>query len=159
VSNIVLAVRSGGRELVVKQAPPHLRVAAPWAAKRERALTEAALPLACRLTPDSALRVLDQPPASQGDPPAERAGRASAAPARSSRDTSFRSPRRWSATSGVSSPRAWTGSRRSSTSTRPGANGRAHSRPATARAAALARSGLEPAVTAIAGILAWDALD
>ena len=58
MSNIVLAVRSG-RELVVKQALPQLRVAAPWAAKRERALTEAAaLTLARRLTPDSAPRVL-----------------------------------------------------------------------------------------------------
>jgi len=60
VSNVVFAVRSGGRELVVKQALPSLRVAAPWAAKRERALTEAAaLSLAHRLTPDSVPRVFD----------------------------------------------------------------------------------------------------
>jgi aminoglycoside phosphotransferase (APT) family kinase protein len=60
VSNVVLAARSGGRELVVKQALPHLRVAEPWAAKRERALTEAAaLSLARGLTPDSVPRVLD----------------------------------------------------------------------------------------------------
>lgn len=60
VSNVVLAVRSGRRELVVKQALPQLRVAEPWPAKRERTLTEAAaLSLVRRLTPDSAPRVLD----------------------------------------------------------------------------------------------------
>lgn len=60
VSNIVLAARADGREVVVKQSLPRLRVAEEWLAKRERAITEAeALRLAARLTPGAVPEVLD----------------------------------------------------------------------------------------------------
>jgi 5-methylthioribose kinase len=63
VSNVVLAVRGGGRRVVVKQALPRLRVADDWPAKRERALTEAeALRLAAQIAPGSAPAVLDADP-------------------------------------------------------------------------------------------------
>ena len=42
ISNIVLAVQTGGHGYVVKQSLPRLRVAEEWLAKRERVLTEAA---------------------------------------------------------------------------------------------------------------------
>ncbi len=52
VSNVVLAVRLGDRQVVVKQSLPRLRVADEWLAKRERVLTEAAaLRWAGRVTP------------------------------------------------------------------------------------------------------------
>ena len=63
VSNVVLAVRSDGRDLVVKQSLPRLRVAQEWHAKRERVLTEArALTLAAELTPAHVPAVVDVDP-------------------------------------------------------------------------------------------------
>jgi aminoglycoside phosphotransferase (APT) family kinase protein len=63
VSNIVLAVTTAQRRVVLKQALPRLRVAREWLAKRERALAEArALALAVALAPGSSPRVLDVDP-------------------------------------------------------------------------------------------------
>jgi 5-methylthioribose kinase len=63
VSNVVLAVRTPERDLVVKQSLPQLRVAEEWLAKQERALTEAAaLQLAGQLTPGAAPAVFDVDP-------------------------------------------------------------------------------------------------
>jgi aminoglycoside phosphotransferase (APT) family kinase protein len=60
VSNVVLGVRIGDRDVVVKQALPRLRVTDEWTAKRERALNEAAaLELAGRIAPAAVPRVLD----------------------------------------------------------------------------------------------------
>ena len=60
VSSVVLAVRGGGLDVVVKQALPRLRVEEEWLARRERALTEAAaLRLAAGLRPGTVPRVLD----------------------------------------------------------------------------------------------------
>ena len=59
----MLAVRSDGRDLVVKQSLPRLRVAQEWRAKRERALTEArALELTARLTPGHIPALVDVDP-------------------------------------------------------------------------------------------------
>jgi tRNA A-37 threonylcarbamoyl transferase component Bud32 len=64
VSNIVLAVTSAQRRVVLKQALPRLRVASEWLAKRERALAEArALSIAMALAPGSSPAVLDVDPA------------------------------------------------------------------------------------------------
>jgi 5-methylthioribose kinase len=64
VSNVVLAVASGDRRLVLKQALPRLRVESEWLAKRERALAEGrALAIADRvLPPGSVPAVLDVDP-------------------------------------------------------------------------------------------------
>jgi 5-methylthioribose kinase len=63
VSNIVLAVSTKERELVVKQSLPRLRVAEEWLASQDRVLTEAtALELAARLTPGAVPHVLDCDP-------------------------------------------------------------------------------------------------
>jgi aminoglycoside phosphotransferase (APT) family kinase protein len=63
VSNLVLAVTTPGRRVVLKQALPRLRVADEWLAKRERALAEArALAIALRLAPGSVPRVIDVDP-------------------------------------------------------------------------------------------------
>jgi 5-methylthioribose kinase len=63
VSNIVLAVSTKDRALVVKQSLPRLRVAEEWLASRDRVLTEAtALELAARLTPGAVPLVLDCDP-------------------------------------------------------------------------------------------------
>jgi 5-methylthioribose kinase len=64
VSNVVLAVTSGDRRLVLKQALPRLRVESEWLAKRERALAEGrALAIAHRvLPPGSVPEVLDVDP-------------------------------------------------------------------------------------------------
>jgi aminoglycoside phosphotransferase (APT) family kinase protein len=63
VSNIVLAVTTAQRRVVLKQALPRLRVAREWLAKRERALAEArALALAVALAPGSSPGVLDVDP-------------------------------------------------------------------------------------------------
>ena len=60
VSNVVLAVRSGNRGIVVKQSLPALRVAEHWPAKRERVITEAAaLQWAYGVTPNAVPAVLD----------------------------------------------------------------------------------------------------
>jgi 5-methylthioribose kinase len=64
VSNVVLAVTSSGRRIVVKQALPQLRVAQEWLADPARARTEAAaLGLARSLTPTAVPEVLDVDPA------------------------------------------------------------------------------------------------
>lgn len=64
VSNVVLAVGAGDRQVVVKQALPRLRVAEEWLAKRERIVTEAAaLRWAGDVTPDLVPPVLDVDPA------------------------------------------------------------------------------------------------
>lgn len=61
VSNVVLAVRTPLRDLVVKQSLPRLRVADEWLAPQDRILTEAdALELAANLTPGSVPAVLDR---------------------------------------------------------------------------------------------------
>jgi tRNA A-37 threonylcarbamoyl transferase component Bud32 len=63
VSNVVLAVSTPWRTLVVKQALPKLRVADDWPAKRERAVTEAeALRWAEELAPGLVPEVLDVDP-------------------------------------------------------------------------------------------------
>jgi aminoglycoside phosphotransferase (APT) family kinase protein len=63
VSNVVLAVSTPVRTMVVKQALPKLRVADDWPAKRERAVTEAdALRVGGELTPSLVPRVLDVDP-------------------------------------------------------------------------------------------------
>lgn len=60
VSSVVIAISRQGRELVVKQALPRLRVAAEWTATRERAMVEAAaLELAAELGQVPAPRVID----------------------------------------------------------------------------------------------------
>jgi streptomycin 6-kinase len=60
VSNVVLAVTTDARRVVLKQALPRLRVASEWLAKRERALAEArGLEIAGSLAPGSSPRVLD----------------------------------------------------------------------------------------------------
>ncbi len=41
VSNVVLAVKSGDKDLVLKQALPQLKVAAVWKADQRRAIVEA----------------------------------------------------------------------------------------------------------------------
>jgi tRNA A-37 threonylcarbamoyl transferase component Bud32 len=64
VSNVVLAVTTDERRVVLKQALPRLRVASEWLAKRERALAEArGLEIAGSLAPGSSPRVLDVDPA------------------------------------------------------------------------------------------------
>lgn len=60
VSNVVLAVQSDDKRLVVKQSLPRLRVKDDWPAKRERVVTEAqALRLAGQITPGAVPEVLD----------------------------------------------------------------------------------------------------
>jgi tRNA A-37 threonylcarbamoyl transferase component Bud32 len=60
VSNVVLAVATDEKRVVLKQALPQLRVASEWLAKRERALAEArGLEIAGSLAPGSVPRVLD----------------------------------------------------------------------------------------------------
>ena len=61
VSNIVLAVRNGERDLVVKQALAKLRVEEEWYAPEERAMVEAAaLELAEGLTPGVVPHLVDR---------------------------------------------------------------------------------------------------
>lgn len=61
VSNVVLGVRGGAVDCVVKQSLGRLRVADEWYAPRERVLTEAtALQLAAELTPGCVPHVLDR---------------------------------------------------------------------------------------------------
>lgn len=63
VSNIVLQVRAGSVDVVVKQALPQLRVPERWAAKQERTVAEAAaLHVARELTPQSVPNVTDRDP-------------------------------------------------------------------------------------------------
>ena len=63
VSNLVVAVTTPERRVVLKQALPRLRVADEWLAKRERALAEArALEIARGLAPGSAPGVVDVDP-------------------------------------------------------------------------------------------------
>lgn len=60
VSNVVLAVSTQERRVIVKQALPQLRVAEEWFAKKERAITEArALRAVARLFPQSVPEVYD----------------------------------------------------------------------------------------------------
>ena len=64
VSNVVLAARTEGRAMVLKQSLPRLRVADEWLAKRERVLTEAAaLSWAGAVAPGAVPPVLDVDPA------------------------------------------------------------------------------------------------
>lgn len=64
VSNVVLAVDTDHRRLVVKQSLDRLRVADDWFAPRQRILNEAtALGVAATLTPDAVPAVLDVDPA------------------------------------------------------------------------------------------------
>ena len=59
VSNVVLAVDTGSRHLVVKQSLEQLRVASQWLAPRDRVITEAeGLRMAGRLTPGTVPAVL-----------------------------------------------------------------------------------------------------
>jgi 5-methylthioribose kinase len=63
ISGVVLAVRSEGKRLVVKQALSRFRVAEEWLVPRERALYEAqALELMSRLVPGSVPELLDVDP-------------------------------------------------------------------------------------------------
>lgn len=64
VSNVVLAARTEGRAMVLKQSLPRLRVADEWLVKRERVLTEAAaLSWAGMIVPGAVPPVLDADPA------------------------------------------------------------------------------------------------
>lgn len=64
VSNVVLAARTEGRTMVLKQSLPRLRVADEWLVKRERVLTEAAaLSWAGAVAPGAVPAVLDVDPA------------------------------------------------------------------------------------------------
>lgn len=64
ISNVVLAARTEGRAMVLKQSLPRLRVADEWLVKRERVLTEAAaLSWAGAVAPGAVPAVLDVDPA------------------------------------------------------------------------------------------------
>jgi len=63
ISCVVLAVRSGERRMVVKQALPRFRVADEWLVPTERAVTEArAIELMARLAPGSVPPLIDSDP-------------------------------------------------------------------------------------------------
>jgi len=60
VSNVVLAVKSGDKDLVLKQALPQLKVAAVWKADQRRAIVEAnGMKLLHSLTPESVPELID----------------------------------------------------------------------------------------------------
>ena len=63
VSNVVLAVKSGAKDLVLKQALPQLKVAAVWKADQRRAIVEAnGMKLLHSITPDSVPDLVDFDP-------------------------------------------------------------------------------------------------
>ena len=60
VSNVVLAVKAEGKEFVLKQALPELKVATKWVVEQRRALVEArALEVLHALTPPSVPKLID----------------------------------------------------------------------------------------------------
>lgn len=63
VSNVVLAVKSGDKDLVLKQALPQLKVAAVWKADQRRAIVEAnGMKLLHSITPESVPELIDFDP-------------------------------------------------------------------------------------------------
>ena len=63
VSNVVLAVKSGDKDLVLKQALPQLKVAAVWKADQRRAIVEAnGMRLLHSITPESVPELIDFDP-------------------------------------------------------------------------------------------------
>lgn len=63
VSNVVLGVKSDGKDLVLKQALPQLKVAAVWKADQRRAIVEAnGMKLLHSITPDSVPGLIDLDP-------------------------------------------------------------------------------------------------
>jgi 5-methylthioribose kinase len=63
VSNVVLAVRSGSKDLVLKQALPQLKVAAVWKADQRRAIVEAnGMKLLYSITPENVPELIDFDP-------------------------------------------------------------------------------------------------
>ena len=63
VSNVVLAVKAGDKDLVLKQALPQLKVAAVWKADQRRAIVEAnGMKLLHSITPDSVPELIDFDP-------------------------------------------------------------------------------------------------
>jgi 5-methylthioribose kinase len=63
VSNVVLAVKAGNKDLVLKQALPQLKVAAVWKADQRRAIVEAnGMKLLHSITPDSVPELIDFDP-------------------------------------------------------------------------------------------------
>ena len=63
VSNVVLAVKAGNKDLVLKQALPQLKVAAIWKADQRRAIVEAnGMKLLHSITPDSVPELIDFDP-------------------------------------------------------------------------------------------------
>ena len=63
VSNVVLAVKAGAKDLVLKQALPQLKVAAVWKADQRRAIVEAnGMKLLHSITPDSVPDLVDFDP-------------------------------------------------------------------------------------------------
>ena len=63
VSNVVLAVKSGDKDLVLKQALPQLKVAAVWKADQRRAIVEAnGMKLLHSITPGSVPELIDFDP-------------------------------------------------------------------------------------------------
>jgi len=63
VSNVVLGVTSGAKDLVLKQALPQLKVAAVWKADQRRAIVEAnGMKLLHSITPDSVPDLIDLDP-------------------------------------------------------------------------------------------------
>ena len=63
VSNVVLAVKSGDKDLVLKQALPQLKVAAVWKADQRRAIVEAnGMKLLHSITPESVPALIDFDP-------------------------------------------------------------------------------------------------
>lgn len=63
VSNVVLGIKSGDKDLVLKQALPQLKVAAIWKADQRRAIVEAnGMKLLHSITPDSVPDLIDLDP-------------------------------------------------------------------------------------------------
>ena len=63
VSNVVLAVKAGAKDLVLKQALPQLKVAAVWKADQRRAIVEAnGMKLLHSITPESVPELIDFDP-------------------------------------------------------------------------------------------------
>jgi 5-methylthioribose kinase len=63
VSNVVLAVKAGAKDLVLKQALPQLKVAAVWKADQRRAIVEAnGMKLLYSITPTSVPELIDFDP-------------------------------------------------------------------------------------------------
>ena len=63
VSNVVLGIKSGDKDLVLKQALPQLKVAAVWKADQRRAIVEAnGMKLLHSITPDSVPDLIDLDP-------------------------------------------------------------------------------------------------